>query len=232
MRTLSKYAHGETLLSKAFPLVSGEQRTEWLIMKTKHAQNKRKLRGQMKPLTPAQVAAIEALLAQHDEWRALAMFRTAIDTMFRASDLVALTVDEVTGSNGEVLEEIAIRQKKTSQPVRAALSKETREALARWIAIRPAFWGDWLFTGRECGEHLSESQYRREAKRWFTMARLDTRFYSTHSLRRTKAALIYGKTGNVEIVRQLLGHGSTQATSRYLGIEVADALRVAREIKV
>ncbi len=169
---------------------------------------------------------------QRDEWRALAMFRTAIDTMFRASDLVSLTLDEVTGSNGEVMEEIAIRQQKTGQPVRATFSQDTREALSRWIAVRPTFCGEWLFPGRKVGEPISESQYRREAKRWFSMARLDVRFYSTHSLRRTKAALIYNKTGNVEIVRQLLGHTSVQATSRYLGVTEADALRVAREIRI
>lgn len=186
----------------------------------------------MRPLTPPQVQTIETLLAGDDNWRALAMFRTAIDTMLRASDLVALTMDEVLSHTGEVMEEIAIRQQKTDEPVRAFLSAGTREALKRWIAVRPQFWGDWLFCGRERGEHISESQYRRDAKQWFAMARLDTRFYSTHSLRRTKAALIYSKTGNVEIVRQLLGHSSVISTSKYLGVGAADAMKVAREIKI
>lgn len=203
-----------------------------LYMKQNRAKKKSDVRGQMKPLMPQQVSAIETMLAQDDDWRSLAMFRTAIDTMLRASDLVALTVRDVSGSDGSILEEIAIRQQKTNDIVTAHLSEPTREALRRWIAIRPQFWGDWLFTGRKMGEHLSESQYRREAKRWFRMVRLDTRFYSTHSLRRTKAALIYAKTGNVEIVRQLLGHSSTQATFRYLGIEKADAMKAAREIRI
>lgn len=201
-------------------------------MKQNATKQKADVRGQMKPLTPPQVAAIETFLAQDSDWRSLAIFRTAIDTMLRASDIVALTVTDVTASDGSILDEIAIRQQKTRDIVIAHLTDSTREAIRRWLAIRPKFWGDWLFTGRKMGEHLSESQYRREAKRWFKMARLDTRFYSTHSLRRTKAALIYSKTGNVEIVRQLLGHSSTQATSRYLGVEKADAMKAAREIRI
>lgn len=186
----------------------------------------------MRPLTPPQVAAIETMLAGDQDWRSLAIFRVAIDSMLRASDLMTITTGDVLGMDGEVMEEIAVRQQKTKGAVRFVLSRESREAVKRWIAIRPMFCGDWLFTGRYRGEHLSECQYRREAKRWFRMARLDTRFYSTHSLRRTKAALIYARTGNVEIVRQLLGHASVQATSRYLGIEEADALKVAREVRI
>lgn len=191
-----------------------------------------KLRGQMRPLSAQQVATIEMFLAKEDDWRALALFRTAIDTMFRASDLVTLTVSDVTGMDREPLEEIIVRQKKTGGAVRAVLSGPTREAIKRWLAVRPPFWGEWLFTGKIQGKHLSASQYRRDAKGWFTMARLDTRFYSTHSLRRTKAALIFSKTGNIEVVRRLLGHANVNATSRYLGVEDADALKIAREIKI
>jgi integrase len=191
-----------------------------------------KVRGQMRPLGPAQVANIETMLAQESDWRSLALFRVAIDSMLRASDLVALIVPDVMGSDGHVMEEIIVRQRKTGGTVRAVLSEPTREALKRWLAIRPPFWGEWVFTGKIQGGHLSDSQYRREAKRWFKMARLDTRFYSTHSLRRTKAALIFAKTGNIEVVRRLLGHATTNATSRYLGVEDADALKVAREIRI
>lgn len=201
-------------------------------MKPNRTKPKARVAGQKRPLTPQQVSTIEHLLTQEGDWRGLAMFRTPIDTMLRVSDVAALTLADVTDSNGDVLDEIHIRQQKTGEIVSAILMPETKEAIKRWIAMRPMFWGEWLFTGRKPGEHISESQYRREAKRWFRMARLDTRFYSTHSLRRTKAAYIYAKTGNIEIVRQLLGHNSTQATSRYLGIEKADALKAAREFKI
>lgn len=186
----------------------------------------------MRPLTSPQVAAIETILAQEGDWRSVALFRTAIDTMLRASDLVDLVLSDVMGADGQVMEEIIVRQIKTGGTVRGVLSPATREALKRWLMVRPPFWGPWLFTGKIQGEHLSVSQYRRETKRWFGKVGLDQRFYSTHSLRRTKAALIYAKTGNIEAVRRLLGHATVSATSRYLGVEDADALKLARDIRI
>lgn len=195
-------------------------------------KDKKRVKGQMKPLSAKQVSAIEMMLAERGEHRSLAMFRFAIDSMFRASDLVRVYVDEVTAMDGSILEEAVIRQKKTGKAVRVALSESTREAIKLWLPHRPSFWGEWLFCGEERGTHLSESQYRRDSKRWFKMINLDPRFYSTHSLRRTKAVLVYEKTGSVEIVRRLLGHASVSATSNYLGIDDADALKIAREIKI
>lgn len=188
-------------------------------------------RGRMKPLTKEQVATIGNLLSASSDWRSLAMFRIAIDTMLRASDLVALKIVDVTGHDGRALTETNIRQHKTKGGVISALSPKTIEALEIWLKERAdmASWEGWLWPGRFSG-HLTASQYRREVKRWIRMARLDTRFYSTHSLRRTKAAEIYATTGNVEAVRRLLGHSSVQATSAYLGVEDADALEIARKI--
>jgi integrase len=64
------------------------------------------------------------------------------------------------------------------------------------------------------------------------MIGLDECFYGTHSLRRTKATLIYKKTGNLRAVQLLLGHTKIESTVRYLGIEVDDALAVAEQIDV
>jgi integrase len=64
------------------------------------------------------------------------------------------------------------------------------------------------------------------------MIDLDPSFYGTHSLRRTKATLIYKKTGNLRAVQLLLGHTKIENTVRYLGIEVDDALAVAEQIDV
>ena len=203
-----------------------------LAMNEKDAYKKTRVRGQMKPLTVKQVSAIEMMLASNGDWRGLGMFRLGIDSMFRACDLVRICVDEVTALDGKIMEDPIIRQKKTGKSVRVTLSDTTRDALERWLTVRPSFWGEWLFTGEKRGTHLSESQYRREAKRWFAMIGLDVRFYSTHSLRRTKAALVYEKTGSVEVVRRLLGHASVSATSNYLGIDDADALKIAKEIKI
>ena len=60
----------------------------------------------------------------------------------------------------------------------------------------------------------------------------DVSRYSTHSMRKTKASVLFQKYRNVEAVRRLLGHRSVVATSAYLGVEDADATEIARSIKV
>lgn len=61
---------------------------------------------------------------------------------------------------------------------------------------------------------------------------LDPSGYGTHSLRRTKVALIYRKTGNLRAVQLLLGHTKVDSTVRYLGVELEDALNIAEQIDI
>ncbi|THD61094.1 MAG: hypothetical protein E7813_22120 [Bradyrhizobium sp.] len=61
---------------------------------------------------------------------------------------------------------------------------------------------------------------------------LESACYGTHSMRRTKAAQIYRKTGNLRAVQLLLGHTKLESTVRYLGIEVDDALNIAEQIEL
>ena len=89
----------------------------------------------------------------------------------------------------------------------------------------------YLFPSRvhDC-PHLSTRQYARIVKQWVAGIGLNPQQYGTHSLRRTKAALIYKKTGNLRAVQLLLGHTKIELTMRYLGIEVDDALRISEQV--
>ena len=62
--------------------------------------------------------------------------------------------------------------------------------------------------------------------------RLNAAIYGTHSMRRTKASLIYRRTKNLRAVQLLLGHAKLESTVRYLGIEVDDALEIAEQTEV
>ncbi|MBT3768219.1 MAG: tyrosine-type recombinase/integrase, partial [Rhodospirillales bacterium] len=75
-------------------------------------------------------------------------------------------------------------------------------------------------------------QYARLVSEWVTIVGLDPSLFGTHSLRRTKATLIYRKTGNLRAVQLLLGHTKVESTVRYLGIEVDDALAIAEKVDV
>ena len=80
--------------------------------------------------------------------------------------------------------------------------------------------------------HLSTRQYSRIVASWVAAIGLDPAAYGTHSLRRTKATLIYRRTKNLRVVQLLLGHTKLESTVRYLGIEVDDALEIAEQTDV
>ena len=73
-------------------------------------------------------------------------------------------------------------------------------------------------------------QYARIVHGWIESAGMESSAYGTHSLRRTKAAQIYRKTGNLRAVQLLLGHTKIESTVRYLGIEVDDALTISEQV--
>ncbi len=80
--------------------------------------------------------------------------------------------------------------------------------------------------------HLSTRQYARLVDEWVVGTGLRREDYGTHSLRRTKAAIIYRATGNLRAVQILLGHTKIETTVRYLGVDVEDALTLAEGTEV
>ena len=83
---------------------------------------------------------------------------------------------------------------------------------------------------KDPSRHLSSRQYARLVVDWANSIGLNPADFGTHSLRRTKAAMIYRQTGNLRAVQLLLGHNKLESTVRYLGIEVDDALEIAEKL--
>ena len=102
-----------------------------------------------------------------------------------------------------------------------------------WIRISGRRSDDYLFPSRIHGSpHLSTRQYARIVRGWVQEIGLDSSAYGTHTMRRTKASLIYRRTKNLRVVQLLLGHTKLESTVRYLGIEVDDALEIAEQTEV
>lgn len=162
----------------------------------------------------------------------MALFNLAIDSKLRSCDLVQLKVLDV--SHGlRISSRANILQKKTHTPVQFEITEQTREALERWIDYANLSHSSYLFKSRiKKSLHLSTRQYARIVKSWLKEIDLDPALYGTHSLRRTKATLIYKRTKNLRAVQLLLGHKKLESTVRYLGIEVDDALEMAEQTEV
>ncbi len=193
--------------------------------------NKGKLVGAKPPLKPSHVWSIRTKLQMASSKRDLALFNLAIDSKLRGCDVVAVRVEDVAPS-GYALDRATIRQKKTGRPVRFELTDQTRLAIDDYLRMTGRKPGHFLFAGRGGKGGLTTRQYARLVQIWVGSIGLDPAKFGTHSLRRTKAVLIYRRTGNLRAVQLLLGHSKIESTVRYLGIEVDDAIEIAEKIDI
>lgn len=194
--------------------------------------NRGRLIGQKPPLKLREVWAIRTRLQIADRLRDLAMFNLAIDSKLRGCDLIALRVDDVEMS-GHVRPRATVLQRKTGRPVQFEITEQTRGAVQDWITRADRRPGEFLFPSRvRKDKSLGTRHYARLVDGWVRSIGLDPALYGTHSLRRTKVALIYRRTGNLRAVQLLLGHTKLESTVRYLGIEVDDALAIAEQTDI
>ncbi|WP_170425267.1 tyrosine-type recombinase/integrase [Ruegeria arenilitoris] len=201
------------------------------VVTPKHrAWNKGRIIGQKRPLMPKQVWAIRARLELAGNMRDLALFNVAIDSKLRGCDLVTLAVTDLVRED-RVRERVSVIQSKTKRPVQFELTENTRDTIAGWIKSPEMIGCRFMFPSRfHDRPHISTRQYGRLVRDWVTAIGLEPSGYGTHSLRRTKAAEIYRKTGNLRAVQLLLGHTKVDSTVRYLGVELEDALSIAEKI--
>ncbi|OAI14157.1 integrase [Methylomonas lenta] len=194
--------------------------------------NKGKLIGQKSPLKLKEIWSIRIRLQMAKNIRELALFNLAIDSKLRGCDLVKLKVCDVA-QGGRVSSRAIIMQQKTQRPVQFEITEQTRDSLANWISQAQLKSDEYLFTSRiHTSPHLSTRQYARIVEHWVTSIGLDPSAYGTHTMRRTKATLVYRRTKNLRAVQLLLGHSKLESTVRYLGIEVDDALEISEQTEI
>jgi len=201
-------------------------------VKNKAPWNKGKLAGQKPPLKLKEIWAIRIRLQISKQIRDLALFNLAIDSKLRSCDLVKIRLRDVTHSV-TVSRRAMVMQQKTGQPVQFEITEQTRDSISNWITKAELTVDDYLFKSRNrVSSHRSTRQYSRRVNAWVSDIGLDPAEYGTHSMRRTKASLIYRRTKNLRAVQILLGHRKMESTVRYLGIEVDDALELAEQTKI
>jgi integrase len=150
--------------------------------------------------------AIRIRLQVANNARELALFNLAIDSKLRGCDLVQMKVSDIS-QGGRIVSRTMVMQQKTHRPVQFEITEQTRESLAAWINQAHLRADQYLFTSRlHDSPHLSTRQYARIVEKWVTSIGLDPAPYGTHTMRRTKATLIYRRTKNLRAVQLLLGH--------------------------
>ena len=194
--------------------------------------NKGKIVGQKAPFKLKDIWALRVRLQMEHRVRELALFNLGIDSKLRGCDLVALKVRDVCHGD-QMATRAIVMQHKTQRPVQFEITLATREALQAWIKQAELKPEDFLFPSRlHDSPHISTRQYARILHRWVGDIGLDTTAFGTHSMRRSKASMIYKETKNLRAVQILLGHTKLESTVRYLGIEVDDALDLAEQLDI
>jgi integrase len=189
---------------------------ESILPRSRRPWNKGILVGQKRPLQPKNVWSIRVRLEMTGATRELALFNLAIDSKLRACDLVRLRVEDLW-SGSSIRDRATIIQKKTKRPVQFEVTEQTKTSLASWLPFIRRNSTSYLFPSRrKTSQHLSIRQYSRIVHRWVESIGLESSAYGTHSMRRTKAAQIYKKTGNLRAVQILLGHTKLESTVRIL----------------
>jgi len=165
--------------------------------------NKGRIVGQKAPFKLKDIWALRVRLQMNGRVRELALFNLGIDSKLRGCDLVALNVRDVCHGD-QLATRAVVMQHKTQRPVQFEITQP----------------------------NLGTRQYARILGHWVDELGLDHAEYGTHSMRRTKATLIYRRTKNLRAVQLLLGHSKLESTVRYLGIEVDDALEISEQTEI
>lgn len=188
--------------------------------------------GPKRPLRPRDIWAIRFYLDELKLIRDRALFDIAIDSKLRGCDIVKLRIGDLV-SGGSIRNRATVIQQKTGRPVQFEIMAEARKSLTAWLERRRGSANDFVIPSRvDHMGHLSTRQYARLLDEWVSTVGLDKRAYGTHSLRRTKAALIYKATGNLRAIQILLGHTNIEHTVRYLGVDVDDALTLSERTEL
>ncbi|CAN7153106.1 tyrosine-type recombinase/integrase [Rhizobium sp. LjRoot254] len=188
--------------------------------------------GVKKPLKQRQIWAIRFLLDREGRMRDRALFDLAIDSKLRGCDRVKIKIGTlVTGQ--EIRSRAMVVQQKTGRPVQFEITADVRASLLAWLERRGGTIDDFAFPSRiDHADHLSTRQYARLVDEWVTAIGLRREDYGTHSLRRTKAAMMHKATGNLRAIQILLGHTKIENTVRYLGVDIEDALELAEHTEI
>ncbi|WP_394245658.1 tyrosine-type recombinase/integrase [Vibrio astriarenae] len=187
--------------------------------------------GVKKPFRLEEIWRIRTRLELSDNLMQLALLNLAIDSKLRSNDLLSLKVSDVS-SNFLVFNRVQYVQKKTGNDVQFEITQRTQQTLSHWIKEQSLQPTHYLFPSpRRSNQPLSYSYYRKIIRSWALALGHNPDLYGTHSLRRTKATLIYQKTKNIRAIQLLLGHTKIENIIKYLGVELEDALRLSEGIE-
>ena len=196
------------------------------------ARQDRRVLGPKLPLKLKEIWGIRIRLQLAGDIWGLALFDLGLDSKLQGCDLVKFRLSDVTMGQS-IRPRCVVIQQKTGRPVQFEITDACRESLLAWLEKRGRRTDDWVLPSHSNrGNHLTTRQYGRLVDDWVSMIGLSPANYGTHSMRRTKVALIYKKSGNLRACQLLLGHSKLESTVRYLGVDIDDAISLSENVEI
>ncbi len=176
--------------------------------------------------------AVRFFLNREGRLRDRTLFDLAINSKLRGCDLVKMKIGDIVAGDHIRTRAIVIQQR-TNWPVQLELTSDVRVSLLSWLERRGGTTADYIFPSRiDHTKPLSTRQYARLVDKWVTAIGLRNAEYGMHSLRRTKAAMIYRAYGNIRAIQILLGPTKIENTVRYLGVDMEYAALLAERTEI
>lgn len=191
-----------------------------------------------RPLTKEEIIKVSEQFSGVFEIRNRALFILGVSVGGRISELLSLKILDVW-QNGQpvgdlLFEKNVVKGKKNSRmiPVNSD-GKNAIEDLIDWHRKRFSFLSSQrpLFISRNGDKAISRTQAHRVLKDAFSAAGLNGKL-ATHSLRKTFAQRAYDASGDIFLVKELLGHKSVDTTKQYLGVSYRKMLSTLKEMEI
>lgn len=188
--------------------------------------------GQKKPFKLEDIWRLRTHLEIKNNLMEIALLNLAIDCKLRSCDLLRMKIRDIS-SSGMIHDRVRYTQSKTGKDVQFEITSKTQQSVNKWIYLNQFTPSDYIFPSpRKPNKPMSYSYYRKIVRKWALLLDVDPSLYATHSMRRTKATIIYQQTKNIRAVQLLLGHVKLDNTVRYLGVEIENALRLSEDIDI
>jgi len=179
---------------------------------------------------PKKIVAIKSILKNGKHPRDYLLFTLGINLALRVSDLLALKVKDILDRQGNIVEAVHIRERKTGKEKRIKLNGSVREALEFYFSKDGGTDGDeFLFKSLRSDKPLDRIRANTLVNRWCREVGLQGKF-GTHSLRKTWGYRARKIGVPIELIQEKLGHRSPAVTRRYIGITQEEVSNIEEKV--
>ena len=191
-----------------------------------------------RPLSNDEILLVAEQFSGTYSVRNRSLFMLGVSVGGRISELLALTIGDVWQNHQPVKDLLFLRDvvKGKENARMVPVNADGRKAIRDLIEWHRGQYGTLdperpLFVSRQGGGALTRGQAHKILEAAFTRAGLNGKL-ATHSMRKSYAQRMYDASGDIYLVKEMLGHQDVKTTQKYLGVSYQKAQRASEAIAV